>query len=548
MKTKEIFRFAVFCFTLLFLVVPNAGAGWEDMEILEYSFDIGATPRSQWYPYTEYNPIDNEFMVVWRTSGILRADCEPDDMYDCTNSFQTIDGQRVSPDAVLLGDPLQWSPAELGHKQVARIAYNVFNNEYMLSFIKGSSFGDTDQYIAIVDNVGNLKSGPSKLYEGEYAFLPMIIFNPTRQEYLIVYNDENVFNANLNNVGFILDKMGNILHGPFPVGNQEGDFYAPYGAYNPTNDTYFVVWEDFRNVSDWMYDPADVYGALLDAEDGSMIAEVTVMDDYFDDNGTPGGPDQRVPVPCYNPDKNEFLVAWRDDRTTLDDYGIMGMIIGPDGTPKGAEFVIHDPPGMQGTIEILYLEEEKKYFTVWTDTRDATDPGEYYFLSDEADIYGRWLDDTGRPVGDEISICVEPKPQMHPEMAYDPVMKRFLITWYDWNAPNDFGVLEEIEHIGSDVPADVRGTIYGIPSFLSAQVIEKGTENPIENALAFVIGPSIPALKKTNVGGWFNVEENSHLPGIYLVMIFKAGYSVAFQVVNYTGEPLEATVEMNKLW
>ncbi|MBW1839691.1 MAG: hypothetical protein JRI49_07110, partial [Deltaproteobacteria bacterium] len=123
-----------------------------------------------------------------------------------------------------------------------------------------------------------------------------------------------------------------------------------------------------------------------------------------------------------------------------------------------------------------------------------------------------------------------------------------LITWYDWNAPNDYGVLEEVEHIGSDVPADVRGTIYGIPSFLSAQVVEKGTENPIESALALVIGPSIPALKKTNVGGWFNVEANSHLPGIYLVMVFKAGYSVAFQVVNYTGEPLEETVEMNKLW
>ena len=79
MKWKKNFRFTVICFTLLLLVVSYVSAGWEDMEVLNYYFDIGATPRSEWYPYTEYNPIDNEFMVVWRTSGILRADCDPGD-------------------------------------------------------------------------------------------------------------------------------------------------------------------------------------------------------------------------------------------------------------------------------------------------------------------------------------------------------------------------------------------------------------------------------------------------------------------------------------
>jgi hypothetical protein len=325
-----------------------------------------------------------------------------------------------------------------------------------------------------------------------------------------------------------------------------GDFYSQRAAYNPTNDTYLVVWEDFRNVTNWVWEPCDIYGALLDA-DGKMIVEIPVLDDYFDDNGTPGGSDQRVPVACYNPDRNEFLVAWRDDKDTLDDYGIMGRFIDPEGIPKGPEFVVLDGPGMQGTIELIYVEEEKKYFASWTDTRHASDPREYYFLSDDADIYASWLDETGRQIGDEITLCEEPDVQMHPHMDYDPVMKRFLITWGDWNAPNDYGVGEEFEEgLTSDIPGDVRATIYGIPSFLTVRVVESATGDPVESALALVIGPSLPTLKQTNVGGWFNIEENSHPAGKYLVVVFKLGYPMAIRIVNYTGESLRETIELGK--
>jgi len=127
-------------------------------------------------------------------------------------------------------------------------------------------------------------------------------------------------------------------------------------------------------------------------------------------------------------------------------------------------------------------------------------------------------------------------------MAYSPVKKSFLIAWYDRHAAGG-------DTPFSSAPSDVKATLYGVPSFLSGQVVEKGaTGNPVENALVFVIGPSFPVLEQTNVGGWFNIEESSHFPGIYLVMAFKLGYLVAFEIVNYTGEPLEVTIEMNKLW
>lgn len=541
MKKRTVLCSAGLCFMLItVLLTAPVTAGWEDMEIINYNFDISATPRYEWYPYTAYNSIDNEFMTVWRTSGMLRIDCEPADDYECTNSFQSIHGQRVSPDGVLRGAPLEWSPAEVGHKQVPRLAYNEFRNEYMLEFIRGVQGEPTQQNITTLDSTGAILNGPILVRpEDVNAFLPMIIFNPVHREYMLVYNDRNVFSSYLNNLGFILDEDGAVLHGPFPVGNQVGDFYAPYGAYNPTNNTYLVVWEDFRNVADWMYDPCDVYGALLDAEDGSMIREIAVMDDW----DTPGVSDQRVPVPCYNPDKNEFLVAWRDDESSLDNYGIMGRIVGPDGTLKGEEFVIVDPPGMQGTIEPLYIEEEKKYFVVWTDTRNATKPGLYYFLSDEADIYGSWLDSSGQPIGDEIVLCDEPDVQMHPEMDYDPVMKRFLITWYDWNAPDDYPLLSTVTGIGSDTQGNVRGTIYGEPSFISGRVTRETTGDPIEGALTLVLGPSLPTVKRTNAGGWWNIPRDAQVNGNYLIITLK-GFRLAVQTAAYDGEALQVTATL----
>jgi hypothetical protein len=125
-------------------------------------------------------------------------------------------------------------------------------------------------------------------------------------------------------------------------------------------------------------------------------------------------------------------------------------------------------------------------------------------------------------------------------------MKRFLVTWYDRNAQNDWGIVnpDPSDPFG-EIPSDVRATIYGMPSFLTVQVVEGGTGTPVEGALALVVGPSLPAFRQTNVGGWFNIEKGFQINGFYLVMVFKSGYQMAPELVNYTGEPQEVTITMN---
>jgi len=545
MKKKEIFRCVVFCLTLLLLIAPDVCLGEEGMEILNYYFGVDTGPRQQWYPHVEYNPIENEFMGVWRTDGVLRIDCDPDDQYECINSFAEINGRRISSEGELLGDLFQWSPAELGFKMIPRISHNEFTNEYLLGFSNGSSYADTEIYVGMVNSTGDVVSMPESLYEGgEGAGHIDIVFNPDKREYLLLYNDRHIFNDYQNNVGFILNENGTPIKGPFEVGNQAGDQYAPHCVYNPIDKTYLLAWEDFRNVDDWTQ-PCDIFGALLDG-DGGMIKEIAIKDDH----GMPDEGDQRVPTIAHNPDRNDFLVIWKVGvKPSQPDAGtLVGRIINADGTLAGSDFVVVDKPRVQHWPTLTYLEDRKKYFMTWTDSRnDGLPPETSWGASGDMDIYGLWLDEDGNPVGDEIIIADSENWQTGAEVAYNPVMKRFLITWYDKNPVGDYEIPPDMPILFGPSPSDVKGTIYGAPSFLSGQVTDRAG-NSVEDARVLVIGPSLPVLEKTNEYGWFNIVEDTHPAGTYLVVTFKLGCLPAMQIVNYTGDPLQETIEMIKLW
>lgn len=534
------------CALLLSMASP-AGARWNQMEVLKYDFEIATNPpRDQWYAEVEYNSIDNEFMVIWRSSGPIREDCEPGDEDECTGMFHSMDAQRVSPDGTLLNEMIQLIPPDVGYKNGARFAHNMYTNEYMTAHPVSPSPSSRESEILIgrINNLGEIQSGLTSLYQGNggESPLPEVIFNPVRREYLVVYSDRDILTppgSYLNLIGFILNEDGTPRTGPFPVGNQLGDYYAPDGAYNPDDDTYLIVWEDFRNVPDWLY-PCDVYGALIDAEDGTMIKEIAVIDDSA--LGEPEAGDQRVPVVAYNPDKKKFFVVWEaDEMPSVDDSAIFARYVNGDGTLEPIIDIV-DAPRQQHWPDVVYVEEEQKFFVTWNDLRnDGLPAGSDWYTSPAIDVYARWLDDTGNPIGEEILIAERVGEgenwKQVPRMAYNPVEKRFLIAWYDRHAAGGdtpFG----------GAPSDVKATLYGMPSFLSIQAVEEGTGTPLEDAWTMVIGPALPAVGQTNRGGWFNIEKGFQFNGFYLVMAFKSGYRMGLEFVNYSGEAQAVTVPM----
>ncbi len=525
MSKKEFTWFVALFSAVLFLATPDfcTESRADNMEILEPDIAIGATIRHEWFPFVEYNPIDNNFMAVWHTGGKL----EEDD----TISHDGIDGQIVSPEGALTGDPFVLSPPEPGWKTLPKLAHNMYTNEYMVTFTTGLEFIGQNGYIARLNSSGEYLYGPNLLYDSPYNIShPTIVFNPVRQEYLAAYNDKHVVSETetLDNLGFILDVNGDVITGPFLIGSSQGTQFNPQVAYNSIDDTYMFNWEDFRNVGG-MADPSDIYGALLNRE-GDQIREFPMIDDFGDDDAG----DQRVQKLAYNPDRNESLAVWRDKRPSFDGAALVGRIFQSDGTPAGEDFVIVDPTGDQGYPQFVYVQKKKQYFITWDDTRNGN-----------SDIYASWLNESGKPVGDDIPICTDPGNQGYPYIAYSPLMERFLITWRDTNAPDDNDVLpdEGGGHIPG-TPGDIKGALYGKPSLLCCQVSDKDTGDPVEGALVMVVGPGFPALKQTNMGGWFNIEKRFQLRGTYLVMVFKSGYNMAIKSANYVGDPLELEIKM----
>jgi hypothetical protein len=213
------------------------------------NIDASVTGRLENYPSVSYNPINEEFMVLWSCSG-KRIDHLEDEI-----SWWSAHGQRVSPKGELLGDAFTLSPPTPGDgakTYTPRSAYNIFTNEYGVVFTKGGLF-----YKAIIDDLGNFKYpwDPSPIYDPTpyRGTHPLIIFNSTDQEYLAVVNDKWVFDdqdPNIKNVGYILDKDGDVIGGPIEVFGPEGTGiqFNPQGVYNEAEGTYFLAWEDYRHV------------------------------------------------------------------------------------------------------------------------------------------------------------------------------------------------------------------------------------------------------------------------------------------------------------
>ncbi len=499
------------------------------MGTLDIDMAISTTVFHEWMPSITYNAVDNEFLVLWHTTGVREAGGE--------NEY-SLHARRISGDGVLLGEPITLLDASSpGKKILPEAAHNAFTNQYMVSFCKQQAASGWDPFVMLIKNDGTVLSSPIAVSEQPTnANHPSIVFNPVRKQYLVAYNDSR--NGNHDVFAAILDEQGSVVKEDFAICTAPGEQQNPFICYNHKDDTYLLNWEDFRHVKTWT-DPGDIYGALLDGEGNALVDSIAMVDDYGKQDG--GG--QWLNNIAYNPDRNEFLASWMDARPTMAGVGIVGRIIGRDGNPAGHDFVIADDgPWVQFWHQMVYLPGRRVYFAVWQDGRND-DPGTPLLQPVNADIYAGWLNPAGKRLGADIPICTEEKNQQYAVAAYSPLMDRLLIAWrteLEEEVPGGGGSGHITESGGN-----VMGKLYGVPSFLTGRVVDEKTGAPVENARLLIIGPPLPEIRKTNVGGWWNIARNSQRNGKYIILVAKRNYYVAMDSVDYEGEPLTKTIEIN---
>ena len=239
-------------------------------------------------------------------------------------------------------------------------------------------------------------------YAWATASNPAIAYNSTNNEYLVVWQGDDVYDDRVEILGQRIDAgTGAELGSDFRISDMgANDTDASFGAYNPavaysfTQNEYLVVWSG-DDTTDGEY---EIYGQRIDAATG---AEIGTNDFRISDMGDTDGDttfNATLPALAYNSTDNEYLVVWQGDDTFPgdNDLEIFGQRIdATDGNELGSDFRITDMGTADGNTyaaadpAVAYNPVNNEYLVVWDGDDDTGS------LADaEFEIYGQRLDAT----------------------------------------------------------------------------------------------------------------------------------------------------------
>ncbi|MCU0281757.1 MAG: hypothetical protein MUE66_08060 [Acidimicrobiia bacterium] len=317
-------------------------------------------------------------------------------------------------------------------------------------------------------------SGPHAT-EGEHT--PDVAWNPTTNEYLVVWEDERAAATSGSDIyGRRVSAYGRPLGDDICISgpNATSSEFTPAIAWNQAAKRYLVVWSDSRS---WATRGHDIYGRLVGTDGQPIGAErrisgpdatandrnpavaskqstnqfLVVWDDNrkgatrgtdiygrrFSTTGGPVGPERRISGPAatsnegqaavaWNQAAHEYLVVWLDGRS-LTGSSIYGHRVGADGQPLGSDVRIRSAGAPQGagTPAVAWNHDADEYLVVWEDDRNLA--------ARKSDVFGRRLAGDAVPSGGEFRICGPGATMwdLRPAVAWNRTAGDYLVIWED---------------------------------------------------------------------------------------------------------------------
>jgi len=439
-------------------------------------FVISNASDTQGYPAVAYNPVAEEYLVVW---------------HDYRNGeYWEIHAQRVSQEGQLLGDDLEISSGA-NDRNWPKVTVNSMTGEYFVvwNVQVGTFRSDWDIYAQRISADGNLIGDATPLVarEGDQT-MPVVAYHHDQNQYLLVWEDSRDYSLsgwNIYGARFAADASS--VGSETPICQSPGDQLAPTVAANGT-DGYLVAWQDGRHGSaNW-----DIYATRLSKTGNPMGGEFIISDAahnqtlpvvayaasaevylvaWEDDQGGTGNPivyARRVEgsgtpsgeafpltanavnyqlVPAVSGDDDRFCVVWQDGRSGLVDE-IYGQYVAADGGLSGENFAAAKARHGQELPSIAA--GVKEYLVTWMDYRNGTD----------YDIWGQRVNYKGGLSGDPLPIAVESYGQGVPDAAYNPTNREYLVVWHGLSPERGFDIYARRLTPG--------GTAIGDPLLISA--------------------------------------------------------------------------------
>jgi len=297
-------------------------------------------------------------------------------------------------------------------------------------------------------------------FEGD-DYDPAVAYNSHAQEFLVVWVQYGEI------YGQIYDIQGVPQGGNFAISVTHtliNGKFRPAVVYSLPTDSYLVVWEDYRNLTDY-----DVYGQHVDA-DGTLLDNLSTPEDETDLDVNfsifVGSGNQRYVDLAF--DGNSYLVVWQGNYLN-DSVDVLGRFVQDDGTVELAVLPMGEAGGLPyEEPAVAYNAAENEYLVVFRYGEDVGAeirgrrvhpsgllPGNEYIIADLPDVYQPdvaaaawgayvvvWSDDdiSGQVVlsgadssfdGGVFEICTATGTQSSPAIARSPSTTQFLVTWED---------------------------------------------------------------------------------------------------------------------
>lgn len=126
---------------------------------------------------------------------------------------------------------------------------------------------------------------------------------------------------------------------------------------------------------------------------------------------------QSRPAVAFNPEDDEYLLAYRDSRhSSLPDIYIQR--VRSDGRLLGNAVSLVSDDHIQKSVRVAYLASSDRYLVVWQDDRNITD-----------DVYGQLVWRWGELDGGNFPIAAYPDDQVSPRVAANNASGEFLVVW-----------------------------------------------------------------------------------------------------------------------
>jgi len=206
------------------------------------NFPISAGAGEQWFPFVAYDPVSQDFLVVWT---------------NYNSGAWGIYGQRVSPDGTLIGGDIaifngvtpedeQWDPS---------VTYDPESQRFLVSWL-----GRSINYGQFLNTTGTLIGGDFSIStKAPNQRGPSIAYGTVAQRFLVLWEDNRFMSGtSIDIYGQLVSQTGTLIgresHISWAANVQE----RPSVAYDPVSRRFLAAWQDNRSGAS-----NDIYGRLV---------------------------------------------------------------------------------------------------------------------------------------------------------------------------------------------------------------------------------------------------------------------------------------------